>query len=149
MYRICKQLRSFSAAHRITNGYQGKCRHLHGHNYDVQISFSADTLDQYGFVIDFDDITRFFDQWVQDHWDHCTLVGGDDHELLSFVTRTNQKHYLFEPKQNTTVENLTRHLFTKMQSIIDDNPEVFHPSLTLESVKLWETKTSFAEIVKD
>lgn len=146
MYYVTKQLRSFSAAHRLGKGYPGKCKHLHGHNYDLQITFCAKELDQYGFVIDFDDITRFFDQWVQNNWDHCTLVGGDDQALLDFVIEHEQKHYTFESGQNTTVENLTRHLFDKMQAIIHDNPDVFTETLTLASLKLWETKTSFAQI---
>ncbi|MBX9706042.1 MAG: 6-carboxytetrahydropterin synthase, partial [Gammaproteobacteria bacterium] len=38
MYVIKKQLDTFSAAHRLTKGYQGKCKDLHGHDYQVEIT---------------------------------------------------------------------------------------------------------------
>ena len=148
MYKITKQLKSFSAAHRIVNGYPGKCHHLHGHNYDLQISFAAPTLNQYGFVIDFDDITRFFDDWVQTHWDHCTLVSTDDTQLLEFVVSHEQKHYVFPEGMNTTVEHLARHLFDCINHIMRENPDVFRDTLMLTALTLWETKTSMATIEK-
>jgi 6-pyruvoyltetrahydropterin/6-carboxytetrahydropterin synthase len=146
MYQITKQLKPFSAAHRIVNGYPGKCHHLHGHNYDLSISFESSTLNQYGFVIDFDDITRFFDDWVQKNWDHCTLVSTDDTGLLDFVVAHQQKHYVFPNDRNTTVENLAQHLFERMREIMNGNPGVFRPGLVLKNITLWETKTSMATV---
>jgi 6-pyruvoyltetrahydropterin/6-carboxytetrahydropterin synthase len=146
MYQINKQLRSFSAAHRVTSGYQGKCRDLHGHNYDLNLTFRSSTLDQYGFVIDFDDITRFFDQWVQDHWDHCTLVSSDDAVLLDFVKTHQQKYYVFPEGKTTTVENMARHLFVRIEGIMHQHPDVFGSDLTLAKLTLWETKSSSATI---
>ncbi len=146
MYQITKQLRSFSAAHRVCHGYQGKCRHLHGHNYDLSLTFRSTKLNQYGFVIDFDDITQFFDGWVQTHWDHCTLISDDDPVLLEFVTSHQQKHYLFPPGLTTTVENMASHLFDRIKMIMKDNPDVFVPELSLAELTLWETKNSSATI---
>jgi 6-pyruvoyltetrahydropterin/6-carboxytetrahydropterin synthase len=42
----------FSAAHNLRN-YHGKCEHLHGHNWRVEVFVRADALGKGGIVLDF------------------------------------------------------------------------------------------------
>lgn len=42
----------FSAAHFLRN-YQGKCEHLHGHNYGVRVIVSGSKLNETQLVMDF------------------------------------------------------------------------------------------------
>ena len=44
MYRVSKSV-SFCYGHRLLN-YQGKCRHLHGHNARAVITLESDRLDE-------------------------------------------------------------------------------------------------------
>lgn len=118
MFVIEKKLKHFSAAHRIINGYQGKCRHLHGHNYSGSVVIAAKQLNQFGFVIDFDDIKTHLDEWVQAHWDHATLVSTQDEELLAFVRDNNQHHFVLPDNENSSSENLAKYLFYKFTDII-------------------------------
>lgn len=57
-YTIAKRFR-FEAAHSLDHLPPGhKCRNLHGHNYEVEIILQSDTLDRYGFVVDFGEVSR-------------------------------------------------------------------------------------------
>ena len=47
-----KIITSFAAAHCLIN-YQGDCENLHGHNWKVEVTVSAETLDTAGLGIDF------------------------------------------------------------------------------------------------
>ena len=69
MYLIERELKEFAAAHRLGKGYQGKCQHLHGHNYRVVVLLAGEQLDGYDFLIDFNDIKSLFDVWLQQNWD--------------------------------------------------------------------------------
>lgn len=64
MYRVTKDLQDFALAHRLGKGYPNKCKNLHGHNYNVQVVLGADKLDQYDMVMDFGDIKKLFNVWV-------------------------------------------------------------------------------------
>ena len=96
------------AGHRVV-GHEGKCRHLHGHNYRIHFHCAPEVeLDDLGRVVDFSVIGSQLCQWVEEHWDHKflhwdedTLIQGirfaintmdnlstsdDDHFFDSFVT---------------------------------------------------------------
>lgn len=118
MFSVSRDLKSFSAAHRLNKGYQGKCRHLHGHTYHVRVVLSAELLDQYDFVIDFGDIKRMFDVWVQQHWDHATLVSELDQPLLDFLVSQKQDHFVIPGQRNTTSEALAEFLFKQFSKIL-------------------------------
>lgn len=68
-----------SCGHRV-HGHEGKCRHLHGHNYRVHFTCVSDdnTLDTVGRVIDFGEVKSKLCMWLEDVWDHKFLIGEDD-----------------------------------------------------------------------
>ena len=43
---------SFGAAHNL-RGYRGKCEALHGHNWKIEVVYTAKTLDKIGMATDF------------------------------------------------------------------------------------------------
>ena len=51
MYKL-KIVSSFAAAHCLIH-YQGECENLHGHNWKVEVSVTANELDKAGLGIDF------------------------------------------------------------------------------------------------
>ena len=51
MYKL-KIITSFAAAHCLIN-YQGDCENLHGHNWRVEVTVTAASLDKAGLGIDF------------------------------------------------------------------------------------------------
>ena len=44
--------RTFSAAHQL-KGYDGDCRNMHGHNYNVTVTVVSDKLNEIGIALDF------------------------------------------------------------------------------------------------
>lgn len=119
MHVIKQKLKSFAAAHRLINGYQGKCCNLHGHNYQVFVTLQAEQLTEQGMVIDFSEIKNMLDPWVQQHWDHAVIVNANDQSLINFLETENQKHFILPNQQNSTVEVLAEYLFKVFASIID------------------------------
>lgn len=68
----------FSAGHRVVD-HEGKCKHLHGHNYRVHFTCVAGGgLDHLGRVIDFSVIKAKLCGWVEDNWDHRMLISQRD-----------------------------------------------------------------------
>ena len=140
MYSVTKRLSAFSAAHRLIQGYQGKCQHLHGHNYQVDVTISSPRLDRFGFVIDFDRIKSICNHWIQNNWDHRTLVSEADHALIAFLESEQQAHFIL-PQPNTSAEALAAHLFEVFSGpirAVQDNV------LTLDAVIVHESLTSQA-----
>ena len=117
MYALKVRLKDFSAAHRLIKNYQGKCNHLHGHNYAVTIEVESLSLSDDDMMIDFSVLKKHANQWVQAHLDHATLVCKDDHALKDFLLSQQQKHYLME--KNTTAEAVAAVIFRALSPIID------------------------------
>lgn len=56
----------FSAAHFLEH-YKGKCEHMHGHTFELEIAIRADALDASGIAIDFTEIKHYLGEIVPDH----------------------------------------------------------------------------------
>lgn len=145
MFRVARDLRPFSAAHRLNKEYQGKCKHLHGHTYTGRVVIEAMELDHFDFVIDFGDIKRLLDDWVQQHWDHVTLVSEMDHSLLAFLQSEQQDYFVIPGQRNTTSEALAEFLFEKFNQLLKQQPQT--AALRLVSVQISESTHSHAEYV--
>lgn len=144
MFLLEKQLADFAAAHRITGGYQGKCRNLHGHNYAIRITLAAKDLNDYGFVMDFGDINQHFDGWLKAHLDHSTIISEEDEVLLKFVKEHQQKYLLLNNGKTTSVENLTLFIYEQFAHILGQLNEQHERNIVLYSVTINETATSQA-----
>lgn len=146
MYRVSRELKQFSAAHRLNKGYRGKCQHLHGHNYTVRVTLSATKLNEFDFVMDFDDIKRLFDSWVQEHWDHVTLVSEQDETLIRFLREEEQRFFIIPGGANTTAEVLAHYLFTQFNDMLAQEVALGFGSLpiTLVRVDVFESLRSEA-----
>jgi len=66
-----------SSGYRV-HGHESKCANLHGHNYRIHFHCEASALDRLGRVIDFAVIKTTLCQWLEDNWDHRTLLWEDD-----------------------------------------------------------------------
>lgn len=135
--KVVKRLSDACIAHRLTDGYKGKCSNVHGHNYHFEVCLSSNKLDKYGMVLDFGVIKKMFDSWIQDNWDHCTLVRKDDKLFVDCLQKLESNYYLID-NINPTAEFMSKYLFDKFVKVLDCN-------IKLESVKVWETDTSYAK----
>lgn len=129
MYRVTREIH-FCYGHRLLN-YDGKCRHLHGHNGKAVITLEADRLDNLGMVMDFTRIKQVVSTWIDQTLDHRMLLHQDDPVLPILRQQGEPVHVL---SVNPTAENIARLIydFTAAQGF----PVV--------EVQLWETESCFA-----
>ena len=129
MYRVTKEIR-FCYGHRLLN-YDGKCRHLHGHNGLVEIELSAPSLDPRGMVMDFEDIKRAVQTWIDRELDHKMLINRADPLLPTLQTGQEP---CFVVEGNPTAEAIAKLIFDYAKS----------HGFPVTRVTLWETDSSFA-----
>jgi 6-pyruvoyltetrahydropterin/6-carboxytetrahydropterin synthase len=130
MYTISKEI-EFDAAHRLIDGYVGKCSSIHGHRYRVVFEFEAISLDEYGFVIDFTQVKELAKEWIYKFWDHGTILNEKD-PLFKIFSDNQQK--VFALFNNPTAENMAKFLYKMFRN---------HWSCLIRVV-VWETPTSSA-----
>lgn len=129
MYKVTKELH-FCYGHRLMQ-YDGKCRVPHGHNARVAIDLSAETLDPRGMVIDFTDIKRVLQGWIDNSLDHRMLLRQDD-PLAKWLQEMGEPCFLMD--RNPTAEVIAELIFD--QAVGSGFPVV--------EVRVWETPDSFA-----
>ena len=125
MYRVTREI-PFCYGHRLLN-YDGKCRHLHGHNGLAVISLEAPGLDEKGMLVDFGEIKRHIQVWIDENLDHNLLLCHDD-PLLPLLQERGERVFVMD--SNPTAENIARLIFER--GVAADLPIV--------EVTLWETE---------
>src|ERR1700722_12001231 len=112
MFRVTREI-DFCYGHRLLN-YDGKCKHLHGHNGRAVIVIESEKLDDRGMVLDFSDIKRVVSQWIEDHLDHRMILNRRD-PAREMLEKLGEPMYLIDA--NPTAENIARliHEFTASQ----------------------------------
>ena len=93
-----------------------------------------------GMVIDFSDIKKISNQFIQEKLDHAFMVWEKDEELTRFFKQSKGNKPVIVPF-TPTAENIAAYIFNKLQ---DKFLDVYKTGLHLHSVKLWETPTSYA-----
>ena len=134
MYTVTRIIR-FCYGHRLMN-YEGKCRHLHGHNGKVEIELGSAALDQRGMVRDFEEIKRSVQAWIDSTLDHTMLLRRDD-PLVPALRRQGERCLTLE--ENPTAEAIARMIYEYTAG----------QGFPVTEVRLWETEQSFASYARD
>lgn len=134
MFRVSREI-DFCYGHRLLN-YEGKCRHLHGHNGRAVITIEAPDLDERGMVMDFSEIKHALSRWIDESLDHRMLLRRDD-PAVPFLEQLGEPLYLLDV--NPTAENIARLIFE--QAVCQGFPVV--------EVRLWETPRCYATYCPD
>lgn len=129
MYRVAREIR-FCYGHRLLQ-YDGKCRHLHGHNGRAVITLESDRLDAQGMVMDFSAIKRVLSGWIDEALDHKMLLHKDD-PVLPMLRQQGEPVYVMDV--NPTAENIARLIFDFAVS----------KGFPVVEVQLWETEHCYA-----
>src|SRR4051794_6393225 len=111
MFRGTREIHFFYC-HRLLN-YDGKCRHLHGHNGRAVIVLEAAARDARGMVADFARIKRVVSTWINDELDHRMLLPRDD-PILPLLRQQGEPVFLMDA--NPTAENIARVIFEYTKS---------------------------------
>ncbi|RYM01743.1 6-carboxytetrahydropterin synthase QueD [Sporolactobacillus sp. THM7-7] len=118
---------TFDAAHNLER-YEGKCKNLHGHTYQLEITVSG-YLNDIGMAVDFGEIKEMFRENIQAKLDHRYL-----NEVL--------------PGMNTTAENVIVWIWEQLDRAMDARG-LHDQGHRLESLRLYETPTSWATIHRE
>jgi len=129
MYRISKSV-AFCYGHRLLN-YDGKCRHLHGHNARAVITLESESLDDRGMVEDFTDVKTVVKEWLDNEIDHTLLLHEQD-PILPILKSAGERVRVMDA--NPTAENIARMIYDYVAG----------KGFNVVEVALWETETSLA-----
>jgi len=129
MFRVTREI-DFCYGHRLLN-YDGKCKHLHGHNGRAVITIESDQLDERGMVIDFSDIKRLVANWIDQNLDHRMILHRED-PAREALEKLGEPMFLVD--FNPTAENIARLIFENARQ----------QGLPISEVRLWETPHCFA-----
>jgi 6-pyruvoyltetrahydropterin/6-carboxytetrahydropterin synthase len=124
MFRVTREI-EFCYGHRLIR-YEGKCRHLHGHNARAVISLEGPALDARGMLFDFAEIKRTTQLWIEENLDHNMILCRDD-PLLPLLRERGERVFVMD--ENPTAENIARLIFEKTREA----------GLPVREVALWET----------
>lgn len=135
----CTRRIEFDTAHRILN-HESKCKMLHGHRYALEASFEASDLDDLGRVIDFGEIRQILGAWIDDNFDHNTILSQYDKKLGEKISaETGQK--IFYLNENPTAENIAKFVLTQLC------PKLFaNKNVKCVAIKLYETPNCYVEV---
>lgn len=133
-YQVTKEL-SFCYGHRLLN-YDGKCHMLHGHNGRVEITVGSDELNEQGFVVDFTDIKNTVGKWIDENLDHKTILQLGD-PIIGALEVLHEPHVVWPVPP--TAEFIAKRIYIETERRMSSG-------ISVVSVRLWETPTSFAEV---
>lgn len=102
--------------HRIY-GHENKCKHLHGHNLEFCVTCTAPELDSIGRIIDFSVIKARVGAWLDEYWDHGTILWEKD-PIVKLWENELQDHKVFILPSSPTIENLCSFLLKKAQALL-------------------------------
>lgn len=130
----------FCAGHRVL-GHEGRCAHLHGHNYVAFFHAAGGDLDAVGRVVDFGVLKERLGGWVDAHWDHGFVYHELDEEVAAIYRDRLPGHKRFALPWNPTAENLARYLLE-----VVGPAQLAGTGVSLVRVVLWETENCYAEV---
>lgn len=141
--RVTK-LFTFDMAHAL-EGYDGLCRHIHGHTYHLSISLLGEVKNESGnpkdgFVMDFKELKELVKTNVLDVFDHSLVLNEKSDFLENKKPGFSDERIILTPFQ-PTCENLLLHFVSIIKNKLPLNIELI-------SVRLDETPTSYAEWLK-
>lgn len=131
----CTRRFQWAMGHRVYR-HEGKCRHLHGHNYVALVTVQAPELDELGRVVDFGELKERVGGWIEKYLDHGFAVYGQDSEALQAVLSVPEQKVLVLGI-NPTAENLAEFL-------ADRAARELSSALTVTEVTVWETENCYA-----
>lgn len=136
--RITKEFR-YEGAHALL-GYDGKCRHIHGHSYILYVTVSGAPAQNCscakdGMLMDFTDLKAVVNKNIIECFDHALVIRRDA-PLAEELCREYRNVVMvdFQP----TCENLIGYFAEVIMKNLPSGVKLHH-------LKLYETATSYVE----
>lgn len=138
--RVTKRFH-FEMAHALYN-YDGLCRNIHGHSYNLQVTLIGEPKKDFGhpkdgMVLDFGELKKVVKSEVLNRFDHALMVNSlFPEEQMNLLKQTTDRIIIvdFQP----TSENIVAYIADILQQHLPIGVSLF-------SIRLYETITSYAE----
>lgn len=139
--RVTKSF-NFETAHALY-GYDGKCKNIHGHSYKLFVTVKGIPIQdnsnpKFGMVIDFGDIKKIVKAEVVDRFDHAILLNVNSPHKELGENLLDEGHKVIFTEYQPSCENM----LIDMVGLIRPH---LNSSVELQSIRLHETETSYAE----
>ena len=137
---------SFEAAHAL-EGYDGKCREIHGHSYRLFVTVIGEPITdenspKLGMVMDFGDLKRMVNGEIVERLDHAFVMRRTAHaENLKAALAGDFRNIVLVDYQ-PTCENMLIDFATRLCKALPEG-------VNLHSLRLYETAKSYAEWVAE
>lgn len=141
------KLFTFEAAHAL-DGYDGKCRHIHGHSYRLEVTVKGAPLEddndpKCGMTLDFGELKRIVNAEIVERFDHSLVVhrsAAPDEEWLGPLKERFGN--IIETSYRPTCENMLVDFARRLRSAMPSGVQLY-------SLRMYETATSCAEWYAD
>ena len=139
--RITKQF-TFETGHALY-GYDEKCKNVHGHSYKLSVTVIGTPITdrenvKFGMVIDFSDLKKIVKEEIVDQFDHATVFNETTPHVELASELKNRGHHVILVDYQPTSENMVIDFAKRIKNRLPS-------SISLFSLKLQETESSFAE----
>jgi 6-pyruvoyltetrahydropterin/6-carboxytetrahydropterin synthase len=129
MFEVTREI-DFCYGHRLLN-YDGKCKHLHGHNGRALITLKSETLDERGMVLDFGEIKAVVSRWIDENLDHRMILCRHD-PAVKVLQEMGEPLFLID--ENPTAENIAKLIYDFTAA----------SKFPVVNARLWETPHCYA-----
>ena len=127
---------NFETAHRISN-YNGQCSNIHGHSYELHVTVTGIPDAKSDIIFDFKELKKVVETEIINPFDHALLLKKGTTNIESI----NEMKIVLLDKE-PTAERMLEYMVNKMSNHLPEG-------IKLNRLKLFETKTSYAEWESD
>jgi 6-pyruvoyltetrahydropterin/6-carboxytetrahydropterin synthase len=121
-------------AHRLMTSYAQKCRSLHGHRYEVEITVTAQNFNEDGMIVDFKKLKEVVKTELDDQWDHGACVRATDPLAYHLMSDAHHERvHIIEA--NPTLEWMVERWALDLQAALD----IECPGVAVSMLKASET----------
>lgn len=123
---------------------ESHCRFIHGYSLSVNVKFETNDLDIRNWVVDFGSL-KSFKGWLEDTFDHKTLVAQDDPLLWIYKLMDGEGLIQMREVPDTGCEAFSRMIFEYLEQWLVDNG--YSPRVLLRSVEVKEHEGNSAYVL--
>lgn len=136
--RITKEFR-YEGGHALV-GYDGKCRHLHGHSYLLYVTVTGRPCTDpespyFGMILDFKQLKEIVETTLIDRFDHALVL--PEGAQLTEELQSAYGNVITLPFQPTS-ENMVSYFAEQLMAVLPEHVQLF-------SLRYYETVSSYVE----
>jgi 6-pyruvoyltetrahydropterin/6-carboxytetrahydropterin synthase len=140
-FQITRKLK-FDAGHRVLN-HESKCKYPHGHEYKLEVVLEPQRgLDAIGRVVDFGEVKKTLQGFIDEHLDHAFIVYMEDKEMMNALHSLSDAK-IYPMAENPTAENIAYHLLVLFSKLLEEE----HPQALIHALTVHETSNCSATVV--